>query len=81
MEPLRPREHVTHCHVPNYDSRRRREPMQFLTIAELAKHLNVCERTVRRWTKSGALPTHRIGNIVRVSDADFAAFLALRREA
>jgi excisionase family DNA binding protein len=53
--------------------------MQFLTIAELAERLNVCERTVRRWTKSGALPIHRIGSIVRVSDADFAAFLALRR--
>jgi excisionase family DNA binding protein len=63
----------------NYARRRRREPMQFLTIAELAERLNVCERTVRRWTKSGALPIHRIGNIVRVSDADFAAFLALRR--
>jgi excisionase family DNA binding protein len=46
----------------------------------LAARLDVCERTVRRWIKARALPVHRIGGLVRVSEADFAAFLALRRE-
>jgi excisionase family DNA binding protein len=64
----------------NYARCRRREPMQFLTIADVAARLDVCERTVRRWIKARALPVHRIGGLVRVSEADFAAFLALRRE-
>jgi excisionase family DNA binding protein len=53
----------------------------FCTIADVAERLDVCERTVRRWIKAGALPVHRIGGLVRISEADFAAFLALRREA
>jgi len=53
----------------------------FNTIADVAARLDVCERTVRRWIKAGALPVHRIGGLVRISETDFAAFLALRREA
>jgi excisionase family DNA binding protein len=55
--------------------------MTFVAIADVAARLDVCERTVRRWIKAGALPVHRIGGLVRISEADFAAFLALRREA
>jgi excisionase family DNA binding protein len=54
---------------------------RFHTIGEVAERLNVCERTVRRWIKSGALPVHRIGNLIRISQTDFAVFLALRRDA
>jgi excisionase family DNA binding protein len=50
-------------------------------IAEVAERLNVCERTVRRWIAAGLLPVHRFGRTVRISEADLAAFLALRREA
>jgi excisionase family DNA binding protein len=53
----------------------------FFTIADVAERLNVCERTVRRWIKSRALPVHRIGSLVRIEEADFATFLALRRDA
>jgi hypothetical protein len=35
---------------------------------------------VRRWIKSGALPVHRINGVVRISGADFAAFLAALRD-
>jgi excisionase family DNA binding protein len=55
--------------------------MTFVAIADVAARLDVCERTVRRWIKAGALPVHRIGGLVRISEADFATFLALRREA
>jgi excisionase family DNA binding protein len=55
-------------------------PPHFLTINDIANCLDVCPRTVRRWIKSGALPVHRIERIVRISPADFAAFLALRRD-
>jgi excisionase family DNA binding protein len=53
--------------------------LRFRTIGEVANCLVVSTRTVRRWIKSGALPVHRINGLVRVSEADFAAFLAVRR--
>jgi excisionase family DNA binding protein len=37
--------------------------------------LNVSPRTVRRAIESGALPVHRFGRLVRISDADLQAFL------
>lgn len=60
---------------------RGRQHITFVAIADVAARLDVCERTVRRWIKAGALPVHRIGGLVRISEADFATFLALRREA
>jgi excisionase family DNA binding protein len=59
---------------------RRAEHLRFFTLNEVAERLSVSSRTVRRWIKAGALPVHRIGGLVRISDADLAAFLALRRE-
>jgi excisionase family DNA binding protein len=53
----------------------------FVTITEVAERLNVCERTVRRWIDSKALPAHRLGRLVRISQADLAAFLATHRDA
>jgi excisionase family DNA binding protein len=58
--------------------RGRRAP-RFFTIADIADCLDVSTRTVRRWIKSGDLGAHHMGAIVRVSEADFLAFLALRR--
>ena len=52
----------------------------FFTIAEVAERLNVCERTVRRWTAFGLLPVHRFGRTIRISEADLAAFLATHRD-
>jgi excisionase family DNA binding protein len=49
------------------------------TIDEAAELLNVSPRTVRRLIESGALPVHRLGRLVRIGDADLAAFLAASR--
>jgi excisionase family DNA binding protein len=50
------------------------------TIDETAELLNVSPRTVRRLIESGALPVHRLpGRLVRIADADLAAFLAASR--
>jgi excisionase family DNA binding protein len=49
------------------------------TIDETAEILNVSTRTVRRLIDSGALPVHRLGRLIRISDADIAAFLAANR--
>jgi excisionase family DNA binding protein len=57
-------------------SARTRVP-RFFTISDISKSLDVSTRTVRRWIKSGTLTAHHFGGIVRISEADFAAFLAL----
>jgi excisionase family DNA binding protein len=67
--------------LPHALQDRDRQHATFIAIVDVAARLDVCERTVRRWIKAGALPVHRIGALVRISEADFAAFLALRREA
>jgi excisionase family DNA binding protein len=53
---------------------------RFLTIDDIAQSLDVSTRTVRRLIKSGALVAHRIGGVVRVAEADFLTFLAIRRD-
>lgn len=62
-------------------SKRSAQRFRFLTVDDIAERLDVSTKTVRRWIKSGALPVHRIGRLVRISEVDFAAFLALQREA
>jgi excisionase family DNA binding protein len=50
------------------------------TIDEAAELFNTSSRTVRRLVASGALPVHRLGGrLIRISDADIAAFLAANR--
>ena len=50
------------------------------TIDETAEILNVSSRTVRRLIESGALPVHRFGRSVRVSDADIVQLMAASRD-
>jgi excisionase family DNA binding protein len=49
------------------------------TVAETAELLNTSTRTIHRLIQSHALPVHRFGRVVRISDADIAAFLAANR--
>jgi excisionase family DNA binding protein len=49
------------------------------TISETAELLNTSTRTIRRLIQSGALPVHRLGSLVRISDDDIAALLAATR--
>jgi excisionase family DNA binding protein len=55
-------------------------PKRFYTIQQIADWLAVSTRTVRRWIHDGLLIAHRINGLVRISESDFAAFLAARRE-
>jgi excisionase family DNA binding protein len=41
---------------------------RFLSVAEVAKRLDVSTKTVRRMIDRGDLPAHRVGKLVRVSD-------------
>jgi excisionase family DNA binding protein len=60
--------------------RHRDNQIQFFTIAEVAERLHVATRTVRRWIEAGHLVAHRIGGVVRISESDLRAFLAVHRE-
>jgi excisionase family DNA binding protein len=53
---------------------------KFYTIEQIADCLSVSSRTVRRWIDAGLLIAHRFNGIVRISEADFAAFWAARRD-
>lgn len=48
---------------------------QLLTLDEVADRLRVGERTVRRYTADGRLPTVKLGAAVRVHSEDLAAFV------
>jgi excisionase family DNA binding protein len=52
---------------------------RFLTISEVAEFVSVSERTVHRWIKQRALPVHRFGSVVRISNHDLSEFLLARR--
>jgi excisionase family DNA binding protein len=59
----------------------RNPALRFFTIKYTAQCIGVSTKTVGRHIKSGALPAHKIGKLVRISEADLAGFLALRRDA
>ncbi len=60
---------------------RRQGDLNFYTIGEVAEHLDVAARTIRRWIDAGDLVAHRMGGVVRIAEADWRAFLALHRDA
>ena len=51
-----------------------------LTVQAVAERLNVCDRTVRRLIKAGALKALRVGRSLRVSEADFQAYVSSCRQ-
>lgn len=62
-------------------STRRNQPAgNLLSIGKLAERWGVSTRTVQRQIKSGALRAHRIGRLVRISEADAEDFLKLNRQ-
>jgi excisionase family DNA binding protein len=54
---------------------------RYFSIRDVAHCFDVSTRTVRRWNKAGVLPVHRIGNLIRISEADLENFLTRSREA
>jgi excisionase family DNA binding protein len=52
---------------------------RLLSIATVALHLDVSQKTVRRLVEDGQLPVHRVGRQIRVSEPDLAAFIARSR--
>lgn len=50
------------------------------TITDVADHLQVSSKTVRRWIDAGDLVAHRFGRQLRISEADLQTFIRSRRE-
>jgi excisionase family DNA binding protein len=61
-------------------SERSKSPAKLFTIEEIAECVGVCDRTVRRWIERELLVAHRFNGLVRISEADFQAFLAAHRD-
>jgi excisionase family DNA binding protein len=59
---------------------RSNSPGKFYTITQIAERVEASTRTVRRWIDKGLLIAHRINGLVRISEADFLAFLAGHRD-
>jgi excisionase family DNA binding protein len=52
---------------------------RFLSVAEVAKRLDVSEKTVRRKIASGELPAHRVGRLIRIGERGLLARIAAGR--
>ena len=46
------------------------------SVEATAQQLSVCTKTVRRLIEGGALPSCRVGRLVRIRAVDLAAFVA-----
>lgn len=51
---------------------------QLLTVTDVSKHCQVCDKTVRRWIKDGELDAVRLGRAVRVRPEALERFIRER---
>ncbi len=57
--------------MPSYSAQKRIVPDDLVPVVVAAKHVTVCDRTIRRWIVSGELRAYRVGGrLIRVSLAD-----------
>lgn len=52
----------------------------FFSMKELARYLNISERTVHQLIASGELPTYKVGGSRRIDPVDVDRYLASHRE-
>jgi excisionase family DNA binding protein len=48
-------------------------------VEHVAERLDVSTKSVRRYIDRGELPVHRLGGLIRISEADLQQFLEARR--
>lgn len=53
----------------------------FRSISDVARHLQVSVKTVRRWIERGELIAYRFGRQLRIKPSDLELFTKLRRQA
>ena len=52
---------------------------RFLTVEQVANHLQVVKMTVYRYIKAGLLPSYKIGKEYRIKESDLNSFLDQRK--
>jgi excisionase family DNA binding protein len=50
--------------------------MEWMTIKETAKYLRVSFSTIRKYVKTGKLPSYQQEHLIRLKQSDLDAFLA-----
>ena len=50
-------------------------PAELLTVAQVAKRLGVGVQFVQKRTRSGEIPSYKLGRAVRISEADLEAYM------
>lgn len=50
----------------------------FYSVREVAAHLDVDEKTIRRWIAKNEMPAHLVGRQWRISRSDLEAYLRTR---
>lgn len=58
-----------------YDPRSTLQPVEYLTVEEVAERLRVSRMTIYRLCNAGDLPCQRVGRSFRVRPADLEAYL------
>jgi excisionase family DNA binding protein len=53
---------------------------ELLSIKQVARQVNVDEKTVRRWIKAGELPAIELGGRYRIKPSELQAFLEKHRK-
>ena len=55
-------------------------PETLLTLRDVARYLQVSEKTVRRWVAQGRLPCLRLGRALRFEPGDVFRWVSARKE-
>jgi|APSaa5957512535_1039671.scaffolds.fasta_scaffold217354_1 excisionase family DNA binding protein len=53
---------------------------KYFTLNEVAAHLQISVRTIRRQIAAGDLVAHRIGGLLRISPSDLQIYTRTRRD-
>lgn len=48
---------------------------RLMSVKEVARLLDVCTKTVRRWIRRGDIHVHRVGRNLRIAEEDLQIFL------
>jgi excisionase family DNA binding protein len=65
----------------NTSPRTSSDDQYFRSIREVARHLGVSVKTVRRWIQGGELTGHKFGRQWRIKPSDLEIFTKMRRQA
>jgi excisionase family DNA binding protein len=52
---------------------------RLMSVEEVARLLDVCTKTVRRWICRGDIHVHRVGRNLRIAEEDLQTFLNRNR--